>query len=332
MVRLIDDLLDVSRITRGTLELRKEETNLKRIVDQAVETATSEAGRRGQEIVVDVEDGILAIVDATRVAQIIGNLLNNAAKHSSADSPIRVELRQEAETAVIRVIDAGVGIPVEQLGRVFDMFTKIDRSTASKNEGLGIGLALSRKLAQLHGGELTGASGGEGKGATFTLVLPLETSRTSGETPIESVRPQATKAAKPLRVVLVEDNEDSAVAMSIWLTMLGHEVHVAHDGPAGLAMILEERPDVAICDIGLPDMDGVEVCRRATAAMDAPPFMIALTGWGMEKDRQRTVEAGFQRHLVKPVALEDMRAALESVGTKARAGSASGIATSENGH
>jgi signal transduction histidine kinase len=322
MVRLIDDLLDVSRITRGTLELRKEETRLKRVVEQAADTAAAESARRGQEIRVDAEDGIVAMVDATRVAQIVGNLLNNAAKHSSAGSPIRVELRQEGDSAVIRVIDAGVGIPAEQLGRVFDMFTKIERSTASKNEGLGIGLALSRKLAHLHGGELTGASAGEGRGATFTLTLPLEPTRKSGETVIDSVRPPPTTApvAAPLRVVLVEDNEDSAEAMNIWLTMLGHRVRMAHDGPTGLAIILEERPDVVICDIGLPALDGVEVCRRVALAMSVPPFMIALTGWGMEKDRQRTLDAGFHKHLVKPVALDALRIALQSVGRKAEAG------------
>jgi signal transduction histidine kinase len=312
MVRLVDDLLDVSRISRGTLEMRRENVALSSVIDRALETAAPLFTRRDQSVTVDAEGAVPALVDTTRIAQIIGNLLNNASKHSPPGARVHVELRSAGNTATVRVIDEGAGIPFDQQARVFDMFTKIERSVQSTNDGLGIGLALSRQLAELHGGTLTAASAGEGKGATFTLTVPTGQAVLENP-PAKSARPPDFAAA--LSIVLVEDNEDSADMMSTWLEQLGHEVHVARTGPDAVALILKVRPDVVLCDLGLPGMDGVDVCRHVVLGMAVPPVMIALTGWGMEGDRQRTVAAGFSHHLVKPVELAQLRSVLLSVGT-----------------
>jgi signal transduction histidine kinase len=327
MVRLVDDLLDVSRISRGTLEMRKERVDLGTIIERAVETMRPVLTRRQQTVTVvpDAHGPVAALVDATRIAQVVGNLLNNASKHSSAGARIEVRLQRDGDgpSASIRVIDHGVGIPADQLQRVFEMFTKIERAAPAQNDGLGIGLALSLQLARLHGGTLTAASAGEGKGAMFTLSLPalLATpegvAAASNETSVKS--PAAPVAPlNGLRIIVVEDNEDAADTMSEWLVHLGHDVQVARTGPDGVALVLEQRPDVVLCDIGLPGMDGVDVCRDIVRGMQVPPVMIALTGWGMESDRRRTMEAGFKHHLVKPVAPEKLRTVLQSVGRSAR--------------
>jgi signal transduction histidine kinase len=312
MVRLIDDLLDVSRISRGTLEMRRANVDLASVVDRAIETARPFFTRRGQSIEVDAKEPLSVFVDATRIAQIIGNLLNNASKHSPPGAQVRIELTRESARAIIRVVDEGAGIPLGQLERVFDMFTKIERSSPGTNDGLGIGLALSRQLAELHGASLEAASGGEEKGATFTLSMPIGAAESIAEVRQENA-PRLPVVRRGLSVVVVEDNEDSAEMMSVWLEQLGHEVRIARTGPDGVALVLEARPHVVLCDIGLPGMDGADVCRRIVDGMSTPPVMIALTGWGMEGDRRRTTEAGFNHHLVKPVALDQLRTVLDSV-------------------
>jgi signal transduction histidine kinase len=316
MVRLVDDLLDVSRINHGTLEIHKEPVDLLLVIDRAIETIGPSLTRRQQSVRIDAGGPVRALVDPTRIAQVIGNLLNNASKHSHPGAQIRVELRSNGALATIRVIDQGAGIPPEQLARVFEMFTRIERSEENPKDGLGIGLALSRQLAELHAGTLTGTSPGEGKGATFTLSVPMG----NASSPMADAAPFSATAAiaGALSVVVVEDNEDSAEMMLTWLELLGHDVRVARTGPDGLAIILEAHPDVVLCDIGLPDMDGVEVCIHVMRGMQEPPVMIALTGWGREDDRQRTIEAGFDHHLVKPVQLDELRSVLHSIGRRPR--------------
>jgi signal transduction histidine kinase len=313
MVRLVDDLLDVSRISGGRLEMRKDHSDLLTIIERALETAQPALTKRGQSVAVEAPSSVSAYVDATRVAQIIGNLLSNASKHSPHGAEIRVELGVQGELAVLRVVDQGAGIPADQLGRVFDMFTKIERREGGANDGLGIGLALSRQLAELHGGSLVVASAGEGKGATFTLQVPIGDGRRPSKSHATTEAP-VLRGSRGLKVVVVEDNEDSAEMLSTWLEQFGHDVHVAHAGLEGLALVLEERPDVVLCDLGLPGMDGVEVCRRILREAAVPPTMVALTGWGMEEDRRRTGEAGFRHHLVKPIALQKLRTLLEAIG------------------
>jgi len=319
MVRLVDDLLDVSRISRGTLEVRLEPVMLSSIIERAIETAGPSISRRNQSVSIDAEEPVPVRVDPTRIAQIIANLLDNASKHSSSGAQIRIELRRAGEMAMVRVIDQGVGIPSDQLARVFEMFTKIERAGAGTNDGLGIGLALSRQLAELHGGTLTVASGGQGRGATFSLILPTRDGPMVLETlPETSTAPETTAArarlSNSLKVVLVEDNEDSADMMSTWLEQLGHEVRIARTGPDGVALVIGSRPDVVLCDLGLPGLDGEDVCRQIVHGMQVPPKMVALTGWGMDGDRQRTADAGFDHHLVKPVELDQLRGLLQAVG------------------
>jgi signal transduction histidine kinase len=321
MVRLIDDLLDVSRISRGTLDVRKESAELTAVIHAAIETASPAFAKRSQKATLDTLEPVQAFVDGTRISQIVGNLLNNASIHSPAGSEVRVRLRRDGAGATIQVIDQGMGIPSDQLARVFDMFTKIRRREGINTEGLGIGLALSRQLAELHNGTLTAESAGEGKGATFTLSIPTGTVARAQESTTRDGEAAPRKADKRagLRVVVVEDNEDSAEMTATWLEHLGHHVQVAHTGPDGVALILDARPDVVLCDMGLPGMEGVDVCRHVLREMASPPVMVAMTGWGMDSDRKRTSAAGFQLHLVKPVDPHKLQTILESIETN-RAG------------
>jgi CheY-like chemotaxis protein len=288
------------------------------VVDHALETVAPALKSRRQPVTVERNGPVPAFVDGTRICQIVGNLVTNASKYSPPGSRIRVQITREADQAVVRIVDEGAGIPPDQLGRVFDMFTKIPRATQTAGDGLGIGLALSRQFAELHGGTLTAASAGEGRGATFTLSVPIQTDHGGAAAPADRVVPSRARARQALSIVVVEDNEDSADMMSTWLEHLGHEVRVARTGPDGVAMVLAAHPDVVLCDIGLPGMDGVDVCRRIVVGMPAPPMMIALTGWGSERDLARTLDAGFDQHLVKPVELEQLRSVLEAAGARAR--------------
>ena len=311
MVRLIDDLLDVSRVSRGMLELKKAPAELQTVLENAIETAKPTTDQRKLAITLRTTEAIHAMVDATRVCQVVANLLNNAAKFTPVGGRIALELLRDGPNAIIKVIDEGVGIPHDQIERVFDMFTKIERVSGSSTDGLGIGLALSRRLAELHGGTLTAASEGEGKGATFTLTLP------TGDMTVASYEPRPTNssngASLPLSIVVVEDNADAGDMLVLWLERMGHEVQLARTGPEGLDLVVTSKPDVVLCDLGLPGIDGVEVCRQARATMSVSPVMVALTGWGMEADRRRTVEVGFEHHLVKPVGLDDLTQVLRGI-------------------
>lgn len=316
MVRLLDDLLDIARITRGTLEVRKELVDLASVIQRAVEMTSPHLVRRNQSVAFSWGDAPLSVqVDPTRIAQIVANLLNNASKHSPAGARVTIRTQSSAEGVSIQVIDEGAGIAADRLPRVFEMFTKIESDSPHPNDGLGIGLALSKSLARLHGGTLTAESAGPGKGSTFTLTIPGR----APEAVAQVVTPPATEAAVgkgssgSLRIVVVEDNEDSAEMLSTWLEFLGHHAIVARDGLQGVSVIKQSHPDVVLCDIGLPGMNGVDVCKQVVGEMPSPPVMVALTGWGAEGDRARTEAAGFRHHLVKPVDLDKLRAVLESI-------------------
>jgi CheY-like chemotaxis protein len=228
-------------------------------------------------------------------------------------------VRHQEGKAFIDVIDAGIGIDPEHLPRVFDMFVKAERAKEPSNGGLGLGLPLSKRLAEMHDGTLTAVSAGLGHGSVFTLAIPAE----AGERGVlyESSRPAPLVAQRPgTSVVVIEDNEDSAELLAIWLRGRGYRVSVAHSGTDGLELIRSLRPNVVLCDIGLPGMDGVEVCRQVRAFRpDLEPVMIALTGWGMEEDRRRTHETGFDHHLVKPVEPATLFGLLDSLGSRSRA-------------
>jgi CheY-like chemotaxis protein len=314
VIRLIDDLLDVSRITGGKLELRRQTMELGVAVERAIEICAPLLASRNQTAHIESAGPVTATVDGTRIAQIVSNLINNAAKHSESGAKIIVKLSRVEGSAVIDVVDHGAGIPAEQLERVFDMFTKIDRPGQWSRDGLGIGLALSRRLASLHGGSLTASSPGESKGSTFTLTLPTDVAAPDSATQLPKTKTPAPANHPPLNIVLVEDNEDAAMMMELWLSHDKHTVQVARNGADGIALIKDAKPDVVLCDIGLPDMDGVDVCQRVLAETADPPVMVALTGWGTEADRRRTRHGGFYDHLVKPVDLGKLR---ELLGTLA---------------
>jgi two-component system CheB/CheR fusion protein len=298
------------------IELHREVTDLSVIIEQAIETSQPFLKERGQSLRVRIGQRCAAEVDATRVSQIIGNLLHNASKYSPAGSEIRIELERVGADAVVRVIDAGAGIPPEQIDRVFDMFARIERDLPNANGGLGIGLALARRLAQLHGGTLDVQSAGEGRGATFTLTLPgARRAAVPGASPASG---GGAVAGAPVRIVVIEDAPDVGETLVMWLEGLGHEVHLATSGPDGLDLVRAVQPDLVFCDIGLPGMSGFEVCEQIRGlALKTRPVMIALTGWGTEADRRRTEAAGFDHHLVKPVApatLQEILQALRSEG------------------
>jgi len=313
IVRLIDDLLDVSRISRGVLELKKEVTNLAALIQTSLETFKPVFEQRGIKLVVAAAPQITAIVDPTRISQIIGNLLHNASKFTQNGGTVRVELELIGGDAIVRITDNGVGIPSDQIDRVFEMFARIERTASKGDRGAGIGLALAKRLARMHGGDLSAWSAGENRGTTFTVGIPgAAVVPITIETAPERLGSIVTGAM--LDILLIEDNDDVADTLAAWLETLGHRVTVARTGPKGLELALTLKPQLVLCDIGLPEMDGVEVCQRVRqAATDFRPMMVALTGWGKEEDRMRTKDAGFDHHLVKPVALDTLAKLIASV-------------------
>jgi signal transduction histidine kinase len=314
MVRLIDDLLDVSRISRGALELKKQSVDLTGLVQTTVDAARPLFQQREQTLTATLAPNVAGMVDPTRVNQIVANLLTNAAKFTPRGGQISVHLEVENGAGLVRVVDSGAGIPAEQAQRIFDMFARIKRGDGGE-PGLGIGLALARKLAQMHGGTLTAASAGEGQGSTFLLKLPL-----AGVAAAAAREEAATSAVSgapcALSVLVIEDNEDVAETLTMLLEELGHRVSLARTGRNGVAMVQQSEPNVVLCDIGLPGMDGLEVCRQIRALPTRTrPIMVAVTGWGQDADRRKTREAGFDHHLVKPVGIGSLNQLLQNVAT-----------------
>jgi signal transduction histidine kinase len=314
MVRLIDDLLDVSRISRGLLELKRERIDLTNLIKSTVDGARPWFERRKQVVSLEIPGELYAHADSTRVAQILTNLLHNAAKFTPEGGTIRVELARAGEHAALRVIDSGSGIRADQLDRVFDMFARVERPGVASESGLGIGLALARRLAEMHGGSLSVVSEGEGRGATFTLRIPALLAAPV-EAATETEGAEAPARSTSLDIVVVEDNDDIADVLAEWLEQIGHAVRVARTGRRGVELVRELAPDVVVCDLGLPDLDGMEVCREVRRLpMERQPVMIALTGWGREDDMRSSRDAGFDHHLVKPVATDKLEALLGRVG------------------
>jgi signal transduction histidine kinase/CheY-like chemotaxis protein len=294
--RLLDDLLDVSRITRGKIELRKATVDLGRVVADAVETTRPHIESRRHTLTVRTPDGPLHVDgDPTRLGQVVANLLSNAAKFTDPGGTIVVSLVAEGGYAVVRVRDNGHGIPQEMQPAIFDLFTQVEPTLARSLGGLGIGLTLVRRLVEMHDGRVDVHSEGLGRGAEFTVRLPLQ--RVALEPP-----PSAAPAAAPARhVLVVEDNADAREMLRVSLELEGHRVEAADDGLQGVEMALSGRPDVMLVDIGLPGLDGYGVAARVRAALGREVVLIALTGYGQPDDRERTRHAGFDAHVVKPV-------------------------------
>jgi CheY-like chemotaxis protein len=309
LVRLVDDLLEVSRITRGKIELRKERVELAAIARNAIETSRPLIDAAGVQLAIALpQEPIIVNGDPVRLGQIFANLLNNAAKYTNEGGQIWFTARQENREAVVSVRDTGIGIPPNVLPKVFDMFMQVDRSTNRSQGGLGIGLTLVRSLVELHEGTVSVQSEGPGAGSEFIVRLPLAVEQrksTSFSSAIEAARGTPTR-----RILVVDDNVDSAATLGMLLKYLGADVHVVHDGAAALAALEKYRPDIVLLDIGMPGMDGLEVARRIRERDELSDVtLIALTGWGQEDDRRRTREAGFDHHLVKPADI----AALQSL-------------------
>ena len=313
MVRLIDDLLDVSRITRGLLELKRERVDLSALVRSTIDANRPWFEKHKQTLSSEIAAPLVASADPTRFAQILTNLLHNAMKFTADGGSVRVELERDGESAVLRVIDSGVGVRADQKERLFEMFARVERNGVGTESGLGIGLALARRLSELHDGRLDVSSEGEGRGTTFSLTLPALAPEEPAPTR-NSERPPAFDGTPPLGIVVVEDNDDVADVLVEWLAGHGHRVTVARTGTLGLDAIGQSRPDLVICDLGLPDLDGLDVCRRVRSSTTAnQPVMVALTGWGREQDLRATKDAGFDYHLVKPVAPDALRSLISKV-------------------
>ena len=316
LTHLVDDLLDVSRVTRGKVELARERIETSSFVARAIEMASPILEQRGHDLAVDVvAKGLPVNGDPTRLAQVVANLLTNAAKYTPARGRVEIEARHEGPMIAIRVRDTGVGISSEMLPRVFDAFAQERQAIDRSEGGLGLGLAIVRNLVALHGGTVQAESPGRGKGSVFTIRVPAAAGTS------DAPRPEARTAGVPeqartgLRVLVVDDNVDGAEMLATLVESLGHDTRVALDGLSALEIAEDMRPDVALLDLGLPAMDGYEVARRFQERPElAGTRLVAVTGYGQESDLDRTRAAGFALHLVKPVDLPQLESFLASSG------------------
>jgi signal transduction histidine kinase/DNA-binding response OmpR family regulator len=311
MVRLIDDLLDLSRVSRGKVELKKERVALASVVQQAVETSRPLIEASGHDFKLDVlSEPIFVDADVIRLVQVISNLLNNAAKYTDRGGRVTLAVERQGSDAVVSVRDTGVGIPAHMLPKVFEMFTQVDRSLDKSQGGLGIGLSLVKKLVQMHGGTVEAKSDGHGMGSAFVVRLPVVLALAGEqEQAVADVKPARTSRR---RILVVDDNRDSANSLAMLLRIMGNDTQTAHDGLEALEVAAVYRPDVILLDIGMPKLDGYETARRIrNAAWGKNVVLVAQTGWGQEEDKRRSQEVGFNLHMVKPVdpaALEKLLA------------------------
>ncbi|MDB4969434.1 MAG: Chemotaxis protein methyltransferase CheR [Myxococcales bacterium] len=304
LVRLVDDLLDISKITRGKIELKKERCQIAEIVAKAVEMASPLLEQRSHHLSVDVaRDDMLVEIDGVRIAQVIANLLTNAARYTPPEGEVSLTASRDGHEVVIEVKDNGIGIESEMLTKVFDLFVQGKRSSDRSEGGLGLGLSLVKNLVAMHGGSVVALSRGLKKGSEFVVRLPAPP--VADRQPVRARLPEPTASGVPApvrRILIVDDNEDAAELLSEILQASGHDVQVAFDGPRALELVDVFTPDLAILDIGLPVMDGYELATQLRSRLGAAtPRLIALTGYGQSSDRARSAGAGFEGHLVKPV-------------------------------
>jgi signal transduction histidine kinase/ActR/RegA family two-component response regulator len=313
MTRLVDDLLDVSRITTGKIELRKERVELAAMVNMALEASRPLIDKWGHELTVALPpEPVHLEVDPTRLTQVLSNLLNNSAKYMDQGGRMWLTAQREGDQASIRVRDTGIGIPAEMLPKIFDMFTQVDRSRERSQGGLGIGLTLVQRLVEMHGGTVTVSSDGPGRGSEFVVRLPVarQEARAKG--------PQRTEgegvAASRRRILVVDDNKDAADSLAMLLRLMGNEVQTAYDGLEAVGAATAFHPDVVLLDIGLPKLNGHDAARRIREQPGSRDMvLIALTGWGQDEDRRRSKEAGFNHHMTKPVEFETLQELLASL-------------------
>ena len=302
LVRLIDDLVDVSRISRGKLELQKERVELATVLQIAIETNRPLLESKQQHVTLELPaEQLLVEADTTRLAQVFANLLNNGAKYSDAWADITIRAVREADEVLVSVCDQGVGIQEDMLERIFDMFTQLERPHPSPHDGLGVGLTLVKRLVELHGGTVTAHSQGPGTGSCFTVRLGLLPPADQEARPA-AIAGERREGPPRARILVADDNYDAAQSLALVLGMDGHEVRTASDGLEALRIAEEFRPQLVLLDIGMPKLDGYETARRLRERpWSEATRLFALTGWGQEEDRERARRAGFDRHLVKPV-------------------------------
>jgi CheY-like chemotaxis protein/two-component sensor histidine kinase len=317
MSRLVDDLLDMSRISRGRIELRKRRVDLGSVVQHAIEAVRAQYASMNHELTVTLSSrGLQLDADPARLAQVIGNLLNNACKFTDPGGHVWLSVEEDDGAAIIRVRDNGIGIAAEHLPGLFDMFAQVDTSLERSRDGLGIGLTLVKTLVEMHGGSVDARSDGPGRGSEFIVRLPIVATLADAVPlgPTSAPPPPASR-----RVLIVDDNADGAESLSILLELAGHQTWKAHDGIEAVDATERLRPDVVLLDIGLPRMNGYEACREIRKqAWGKTVALIALTGWGQDEDRLQSQDAGFDAHMVKPVdhdKLLDFLAALPPVRT-----------------
>jgi signal transduction histidine kinase len=316
LTRLVEDLLDVSRISHGKIKLQRRPLDMAEVVERAVESCRPFIDAKRHAFTVMLPSTPAWVNgDAVRLTQVVANLVHNAAKYTEDGGRIRLSLERDAHGAgevIVRVRDSGVGIATDMLARVFDLFTQVERTVDRAEGGLGIGLALVRHLVELHGGSVAAASDGPQRGAEFVVRLPgIAAPRDAAVGPS---RPAIkAPAAAGLRVLVVDDNRDSAKTMSFLVRRMGHQVRTAFDGGEAIEAAVEFHPDVVLLDLGLPVVDGFEAARRIRATSADPPILVALTGWGQEEDRRRTKSAGFDHHLVKPIDRRTLQGLLDGI-------------------
>jgi signal transduction histidine kinase/ActR/RegA family two-component response regulator len=319
LVRLIDDLLDVSRITRGKIHLRKERLDLATVVQSALEISRPHLEAAGHELTVALPPKPLYVqADAARLAQVVANLLNNATKYTEPGGRIWLTAEREGAQAVVRVRDTGIGIPAEMLPDIFGMFVQVDSALERSQGGLGIGLTLVKSLVEMHGGGVEACSAGPRQGSEFVVRLPLAPEgRASQEEERHLQEPQPPDRLPALRILVVDDNRESADSLGLLMKLVGHDVRVAYDGPAAVEVARTFQPQVLLQDLQLPGMSGFEVARRIREQpATGNVLFVALTGYGSDEDRRRCLEGGFDHHLVKPVdfcTLQQVLASLEAL-------------------
>jgi len=311
LVRLVDDLLEMSRISRGTFELRRERIEVSAVVRHALETSGPSLQEAGHRLVVSLpEEALWVDGDPVRLSQILANLLNNAARYTEAGGEVHIQARREDGSALISVRDNGIGIAPDAIARIFEMFNRGTQAGRSPEGGLGVGLALARKLAEMHGGSVTAHSDGPARGSEFVVRIPLAPAKR--EAAPADASPGSAIGVR--RILVVDDNHDAGDSLAMILKLLGADVRVAHDGPAALEILKSFEPNVVLLDIGMPGMDGYDVARRIRS--DFPErgvILVALSGWGQEEDRRRARDSGFDHHLIKPAEVATLEALLRSL-------------------
>ncbi|MBV8313198.1 MAG: response regulator, partial [Planctomycetaceae bacterium] len=314
LVRLVDDLLDVSRITQGKIDLRQEPVNLVTIIESAIESAQPfiDARRHHLDVSLPLET-VIVMADPTRLGQVILNLLNNSAKYTEEGGQIALLVERQDEQAIIRVRDNGMGIAPELLPRIFELFTQAERTLDRSQGRLGIGLTIVRRLVEMQGGSVEAHSEGPGRGSEFVVKIPV--APVSQHDPQLPARPEPpNEKPRRSRVLVVDDHADSADSLSLILSHLGYEVQTAYDSRLALSIARSFRPGIVFCDLGLPIMDGYEVARQLRAFPETrDAILVALTGYGQDEDKQRSVTAGFHYHLVKPVSPESLEDVLRLI-------------------